>query len=146
MTNRPRHTQRILRPEDTLLSSLRDDRKSPDLTRRIMGRLGYMRAAPDAAKRERRRRVIRRASWMTALLIVAAACVQIQMHRSALHGERPVPLSEAVSHDLAAQRVQVHRLFDSLRRVAPGPAAREIAEDAISPELNASARGPARWL
>ena len=80
--------------------ALRRPGSAPDLTRAIMGRLGYMRAAPRVVRRERLRRNLGRGLFSLAL--IALLGVAVHLHEQSPLARRPaeVTLPAAIRNDL----------------------------------------------
>ena len=111
------------RPESTQTED------APDFTRRVMGRLGYMRIDPQVARRRRIKR------WASRCGIFAAASVAFavgfQFYQSGADIRRPneATLPGALMNDLERQQNQFKTIFDSLKtrpnfEIAPSPPVR----------------------
>ena len=133
-----------------------DGLAGPDQTRAIMGRLGYMRAAPGvAARRRRRRRILGRAA--TAFLVVGAAFIAVRVHGIVGETRRPIgpTLEEAFRDELGRQRGIFDGAARTIRNLVPLAAPLEQDPDRTpSPwddprlleDLERSGIGPFRWL
>ncbi len=101
-----------------VLEQLREDHRgrcgsSPDLTRRIMGRLGYMQS---------HRRSLSRWSQRGVFLLLAAATLAIGMHvfrnSDASRSPNGPTIPTALIEDVARQRQRLEHLHDSIRSIA----------------------------
>lgn len=145
MNRQSPNRSRTSAPEDQLLHSLRETVDSPDLTRRIMGRVGFMRSTPGVSFRRYRGRLLRRGGWCIAFFLIVAAAIQIHVQRIGLPAEGAMPLPQAVGHDISRQRDCIFRALETIRRAAPESSTLRQLET-ISPEVDSSAVGPVRWL
>ena len=126
--------------------ALRDTPPAPDLTRRIMGRLGYMAVSPEIARRRRWR------LWQQRLFLCAGGLAVIALgfvvHQNGTHARRPAANSipQALERDVDRQRKQFERTFQTICSLVPviEPVDVDEAEDTVE-ELEWSA-GPVRWL
>lgn len=133
--------------------------QSPDLTRRVMGRLGYMRVPARVA---RRRRIMRWTSRCSCLALAAlAAALGLKAFQSSPEARRPAELTipAAVGRDFQQQQERVGS-FIRLLQQNPAGAVERAAEPAsttdvldnphdpheIDEELNRSAIAPVRWV
>lgn len=95
-------------PIDRLLRSV----EAPDLTGRIMGRLGYMRSAPAVSRRRRGGRVARRLG----LLLVAGCAIAVALHArqgsDLVRRAEPMSVPAAIDQDAA----RIRRLIRPLGR------------------------------
>ena len=131
--------------ERAMFRELSDAESSPDLTHRIMGRLGYMHASPRVV---RRRRVLR---WCNRLAIVAITvgviAVGVCIHESGPDARRPAgpTIPSAVIEDVNRHQ---QRLIDFMQQIGPPPVQSEEDEERemIDEETDRSAIGPFRVL
>ena len=117
---------------------------SPDLTRTIMGRLGYMKAAPHVVRRRRIRRWINRLSLCALALIVVAGGAQV--HESGPYARRPQgpTIPAAIGNDLNLHQQRIKGTIRMIRTLAPAAPSR--SDDVLDEEVDRSAIGPFRWL
>lgn len=151
-------------PFDQLLDvQLKRPVSAPDLTRKVMGRLGYMAVKPDVAQRHRRQRHFARSGIVIAGFL--AVGIGIVMHNSSPDARRPLEMTlpAAVGQDLESSQQRMGEMFRSLRLLTPSldpPAdtqpdsfhrpiespsqdgGMELMDDAI----NRSAIAPMRWV
>jgi hypothetical protein len=142
------------RAERELLAELTESRAtpSPDLTRSIMGRLGYMQAAPRAAQRRHRRRAIGRAlmTMAAALLVVAG----LHIHEQGPDARRPAgpTIPSAIGQEIDAQQQRLQRAIQTIQNLAPSPSEPQQQPtdgeyyEEIDPDVDESGIGPVRWL
>jgi hypothetical protein len=124
----------------------------PDLTRSIMGRLGYMQASPRAIRRRRYRRGVGRG-----LMTLAAAVLVItgvHLHEQGPDARRPSgpTIPAAIGTEIDAQQQRFRRAIQTIQNLAPAPPnpldqpdGGEFYEE-IDEEVDESGIGPVRWL
>lgn len=93
--------------------------EAPDLTRPVMGRLGYMRLVPEQARRRRIRRVASRI--VLCLAAVTSLAVGLHLHNQSPQARRPDPVSlpEAIDLDLSRHQRGMSNLIQMIRRAVP---------------------------
>ena len=144
-----------LNEDQHLLNSLDCPIECPDLTRSIMGKLGYMKAAPRVVRRNRNRRHVKRGLIGVAAFI--ALGVGIFIHNSGPDARRQVgpTLSEAVSHDILKQQQRIGNVIDAFRNLTPAsfteqtplPTDTESIPDFSNEEdVPLIAKAPFRWM
>ena len=126
-----------------------DAHDAPDLTRAIMGRLGYMKASPRVVRRRRRRRRCGRVLLSLALLAVIALGLEVRT-AGPVGGQPAGPtVPAAIGRDVALHQDRLQRTIQTIRNLVP-PAPREPEidgpEPAIDEDVDRSALGPFRWL
>lgn len=105
---------------DRLVSeALRSDSAAPDLTRSIMGRLGYMRVAPMVVRRQRRRRWAARSAF--GVMLLGAIGAGILLHNASPDARGPVEMTvpAAISHDVETHQERIDALMNMLRDMTP---------------------------
>lgn len=108
-------------PDDVLLKRLLSElaagrESAPDLTDAVMGRLGFVRCSPVAARRERRQRNVRRAAVVGLALLAAFGGYLIAASR-----ERATPrfaLAPAVGGAVERQGRYIHEFVNALPGVS----------------------------
>lgn len=142
MTGR-REPNRRPRKEASWLDDLGRSDETPDMTREIMGRLGYMKTTDDAARRVRRGRRIAR----TAIIAggVAMLAVGAVIHHAGPRARRPVEqtIPAALSEVVQQKQERWQRSFETIIRQVPWTS--EENTDAPGPPEQI-AMGPFRWL
>lgn len=96
--------------------------KSPDMTRAVMGRLGYMQVSTKVSRRHRLHRWVSRAGLTLAALL--AVGVGLQMHNESSRARRPLDgnVPAALGNDLQQHRLRFDDVIQTIRRVTPtGP-------------------------
>ena len=91
---------------------------TPDFTRTIMGRLGYMRVSPTVA---RRHRIVQWANRAGMLMVVAMAFgLGWRVFESSPQVRRPVEttIPQAVSHDVQIQQQRVGSMIETIRSIS----------------------------
>lgn len=116
MTDARRHGSELDRD---VLRALREPVATPDLTRPIMGRLGYMRASSVAMKRARRRRAIRRVALCTVALGALAVGVQLHNQSPDIRTPDAITIPSAIRNDLGRQQQRIDRVWNTFRGLAP---------------------------
>lgn len=108
-----------LNEDQHLLNALDNPIDCPDMTRSIMGKLGYMKAAPRVVRRNRIRRHVKRGLVGVAAFI--ALGVGIFIHNNGPDARRQVgpSLSEAVNHDILMQQQRIGNVIDTFRNFTP---------------------------
>jgi len=133
--------------EQRLLQELSRRTSSPDLTRTIMGRLGYMKAAPQVVRRRRIRRWVSRLALCALALIVVAGGAQV--HESGPYARRPAgpTIPAAIGNDVNLHQQRIKGTIQMIRNLAPmAPTAPGRPDDVLDEEVDRSAIGPFRWL
>ncbi len=107
--------------DDHLREALGDfahDEASPDFSRAIMGRLGYMRVSPIVARRRRMMRWTHRAA--TLAVVGVAVAMGWRVFESSDQVRRPVEttLPQAVSHDLQQQSERIGSMIQTIRQIS----------------------------
>jgi hypothetical protein len=130
--------------EHQVLRELSRRTPSPDLTRKIMGRLGYMKATPHVARRRRIRRWVNRLALCAAALIVVVGGARV--HESGPYARRPAAptIPKAIGNDVSLHQQRIKGTIRMIRTLAPTAPSRP--DDALDEEVDRSAIGPFRWL
>lgn len=132
----------------------REQEQTPDFTRSIMGRLGYMQAAGKVSRRRRIHRWMRRGVLMTAAMVALA--VGINLFNQSSDARRPIhtTLHEAFGQDFRIHQERIGTLIQTFRQLTPiplselKPEAGEAvpATEETDGELPQVARAPYRWF
>jgi hypothetical protein len=128
---------------------------APDMTRAIMGRLGYMRVSELALRKRRRTRWLRRVA--TAACLSLALFAGLFMHRQTADSRHPMgpTIPAALRDSFQSSGEQLDRAFESIRLLDFLPqqggllerdAAPRIEERTIRPELQRDNQPPFRWV
>lgn len=149
------------RAEDALLSSndLDDEGAAvPDLTNKVMGRLGYMQAAPAVAARRRRQRWINRGLLSCVVCLFGAGVVLVMPRVPGARGPEATTMPAAVGQSIGQRHEHADRTFELIRGLIDAPAEQApdvsaegvIVEpppsDEIAPDVDRSAIAEVRWL
>jgi len=145
-------------PEETDTASTAIN--APDLTRSIMGRLGYMRVPAHVARRRRRMRVLRRTALVAAM--AAALGVSYRLYEQSTAVRRPAELTVpgAIIHDAQQSQMRINTVLERLRLretgrpavdTQPPPSSRynetmEPMDPTRDEQLNRSAVAPFKWV
>jgi hypothetical protein len=133
--------------ERELLRELSRPTPSPDLTRPIMGRLGYMRAAPRVVRRRRIRRWTNRLTLCMAALVVIGLAARL--HEASPHTRRAdgVTIPGAIENDLSRHERNIRGTIQLIRELAPPPSTvPSPSPDALDADVDSSGIGPFRWM
>jgi hypothetical protein len=133
--------------ERELLRELSRPAPSPDLTRSIMGRLGYMKAAPGVARRRRIRRWTNRLTLCAAALLVAALASRVhELSPSARRAEN-LTIPGAIENDVSRHERNIRGTIRLIRELAPpAPTKTSPSADVLDEDVDSSAMGPFRWM
>lgn len=135
-----------------LLHQLTNSVKSPDLTRSIMGRLGYMNVSPKVARRHRLRRWSSRAG--ISLVAALAMAVGMKFYVNSDQIRRPVgpTIPAALGQDLQRQQDRLGNVIQTIRSLsAPRPATNQPAQPQDEPrplndDVHGAPHAPIRWV
>jgi hypothetical protein len=105
--------------DERLFAELSRPATCPDLTRTIMGRLGYMRVAPAVARRRRIRRWAARGSVLAMTLLMVLAGIAVFNQSDAVRRPHEVTLPAALSHDVEQQQQRFGTLIRVLQDSTP---------------------------
>jgi hypothetical protein len=142
--------------EQTLADDLGEAGHAPDLTRSIMGRLGYMQVSARVAKRHRLRRWLGRLG--TAMVFAFAIGIGFQFYSVSEQIRRPdgPTVPDALGNDLLRQQDRLNNAIHTIRNLSPGmpaaplkappkppasPPARPLQDD-----VNTLSALPTRWV
>jgi len=144
---RPREIDVNRSPDHGFLWELSRPKASPDLTRPIMGRLGYMKAAPGVVRRRRIRRWVNRLTLaaLGLLLVVVAG----RVHESGPHARRVAgpTIPAAIGNDVNRHQQRIRGTIQLIREFAPAaPTDSPPPEEALDEDVDRSAVGPFRWM
>jgi hypothetical protein len=135
------------------LDALRDDRAAtPDLTRSIMGRLGYMQGSAQVAERRRRRRRLVRGAVVTcALCVITGGLLVHQFGPNARRADETsvgTVLPAALERNVDDMGSALERLRDVFAPPRPRavPASITIPADEIPDDVDQTAIATLRWL
>lgn len=105
--------------EDQLLTELDCPVECPDLTRSIMGRLGYMKASPNAVRRARILRHVNRGLLGVAATVALGVGIFIHNHGPDARRQVGPSLSEAMNHDILKQQQRIGNVIQTFRNLTP---------------------------
>jgi hypothetical protein len=105
--------------DPALADALAERAPAPDLTRSIMGRLGYMQASPAAGRRRRRARHLRRGA--AALVVLGLVAGGAALHHFGPSARRPAELTlpAALGQDVHLHQERFSRTIETIRSFAP---------------------------
>jgi hypothetical protein len=147
--------QRDVSDLDILTFGRFDVCSNPDFTRRVMGRLGYMRVSKSRARRDRIRRWANRAGLM--LAVAVAIGFAYRSYESSNQVRRPASLTipAAISNDVQQQQHRLENVIRSIRSVVPiqprltpidVPQQREPEPQQIEGDFDQPQSSPFRWV
>jgi hypothetical protein len=154
MWKRPNSNRAGTRSPD--FSDLSQPVKSPDVTRAVMGRLGYMKVSAKVSRRHRLNRWGSRAGLTLAALM--ALGIGWRVHDAGSRARRPLEgnIPAALGNDLQKHRVRFEDVIQTIRRAAPsGPLQMpaDLAPDdeddqglPVNDDLQQLAGLPMRWV
>jgi hypothetical protein len=131
---------------------------APDLTRNIMGRLGYMKAAPGAVRKARFRRWAGR--FATVFVALVAVGVGLHMYNIGPDARRaaPITIPSAIGSELQRQQDCINSMIRTIRQLtpkhgerAPSFISRPVEEPSesnqpLDEDVNRSAVAPVEWV
>jgi hypothetical protein len=143
------------RVEHRLHDELRRPIAAPDMTRTIMGKLGYMQASPAVVRRRKIRRVLDRAALLA--VVIAVGSVGVMVFKSSPDARQPLEstMPAAVRHDVQHQQHRFNTVIQLLRDMPPRLEIEEVLEtglDVAEPlhlldeDVDHSAVAPVRWI
>lgn len=153
-----RNEHDVDRLESMLLDELRKTATPPDMSRRIMGRLGYMRSPDRVARRSRTIRRLGRVG--ITLVVLLAALVGIQLNNRSPEVMRSIEaptVSEAVDQHVTTEFQRINSVLGSIRQTLtpdPHPVSSEPAAappvstepPAVDEHIEMLANLPGRWV
>ena len=116
---------------------------APDLSRSIMGRLGYMRVSPAVARRRARMRWANRAGLVCVLGV--AAVIGWRVFESSPQVRRPADTTvpQAISHDVQNQQERLGTMIQTIREISSPRFAPRLTSDFSPQNQNPHGRGAA---
>ncbi len=148
--------QRDPSPHDReMFDALRTQSAAPDVTRRVMGRLGYMRVADSVARRRRRNLWLQRGACILMMAAVTVTAWRIYDSSAAVRGPAEVTVPGAIMHDAHQRQSQFQTLIQSIRQQAqpvqpdgqlPVESVQEESEFQPTDDVNRSAGAPGQWV
>lgn len=135
-----------------VVRALRQQETAPDMTRAIMGKLGFMRAAPAVVRRARSRRRAGRIAF--SLAMVGIILISAYLHQRSDDVRRPEgpTLPAAIGNDLNLHHDRLQHMFRTIRNLTPGEPSQpdpEVGDDnqpTLDPEIDNSAIAHVRWV
>ncbi len=105
--------------DNLLRQELRRPVQSPDLSRAIMGRLGYMQVSPDVARRRRVQRWLGRTALVA--MLIAVGNVGVMVFKASPEARQPLEFTipSAIRSDLQHQQYQINSVIQLLRELPP---------------------------
>jgi hypothetical protein len=104
-------------PESDFEKLLIGDTAAPDMTRRIMGRLGFMRGSATAAARARRKSRLHRAAWVVTGALSGFIGWEMYQYSDMVRRPAAVTVSSAIDHDLAASGTKLNETVGQFSRL-----------------------------
>ena len=151
-----RRTRSENTPEDLDVVALGpfDVSSSPDFTRRVMGRLGYMRVSQTSGRRDRIRRWGNRAGVLLAVAIAIGLAQNFYENSDNVRRPASLTIPTAIGNDVRHQQQRFENVIRSIRSVVPAqPTSMPIAPQPVGPEpqeiegdFDESPTSPFRWV
>lgn len=135
-----------------LLGDLARPTDAPDMTRSIMGRLGYMRVPSAVSRRHRLRRAAGRLGLLCSALFAVGLGAKMYLESPQARRPADVTIPAAIDSDLQRQHQQFDSMIRTIRNLSPvNSVPRESEEgdreqDGINEDVNHSSVGPVRWV
>ncbi|HWB20111.1 MAG TPA: hypothetical protein VG711_07425, partial [Phycisphaerales bacterium] len=104
-------------PDRDFKKMLKADCASPDMTRRIMGQLGFMRGTPGAVARAKRRVRLQRAAWIATAMLSGFIGWELLQYSDLVRKPTAVTVSSALEHDLATQSSKLDATMSHVARL-----------------------------
>jgi hypothetical protein len=136
-----------------IFDRLSNDVDAPDLTRSIMGRLGYMPVSPTVARRHKFRAWAGRAGMLFTAAI--ALGIGFNFYLNSAEIRRPVgpTISDALRHDWQQQQKSIGSMIQTIQNLSPAAPSEQFdagddvrSAPADSPETTESWIAPVRWV
>lgn len=131
-----------------------EQEQTPDFTRSIMGRLGYMQSAKKVSRRRRIHRWMQRGVLAAAAMVALAAGIQLFNQSSEARRPMNLAIHEAVGQDFRIQQERIGTLIQTFRQLTQTPQLElkpEVGEAVPTTEesdgdLPREAKAPYRWF
>jgi len=136
-------------PEHARRPRLAQGGTAPDLTQRIMGRLGYMKASPRVVRRRITRRWCARALLCAAIVAFAGIGLRLQEYEVRVQRRGGPTIPAALGRDVDIHHRRVQRSIQTIRNLVPRLPESSVSDDPspdIDEDIDRSAIGPFRWL
>jgi len=160
MWHRPRkpaaHSPRLeidpLLIEQSLADDLLDADAAPDLTKSIMGRLGYMKVSPKVARRHFIRRWLNRLGM--AMVLACAIGIGFQFYSVSEQVRRPdgPTVPDSLSNDLQRHQDRLNNAIHTIRNLSPRVPTAPLKAPAkpkanpLQDDVNGLSTLPTRWV
>lgn len=158
-----RHSDRNAGRNRALYESLSTPIHAPDLTRSIMGRLGYMRVPDKVAQKKRRNRILRRSVYAAAMVAALGAGFSIYQQSESVRQPADVTVPGAIIQEAQQSRMRLNEVLNSIRlpdterlqvpASQPQPTTTPRYNEQMEPtdptrdeDVNRSAVAPFRWV
>lgn len=121
--------------DEQLLEKLEAPVDCPDLTRCIMGRLGYMKSSPRVVRRRNMMRWVRRSLLASAAMLALFAGISI--HNQGPDARRPetLSLSEAAFHDVQMHTQRLGSVLQTFRSLTPTSLTKTVPQNHAPEQL-----------
>lgn len=154
---RPEHDERrrvVEHLEPSITDELSRPIDAPDLTRSIMGRVGYSRAVDPVVRRRRRQRIFGRMVTTLAAAMAMTAGVVLYQHTTEIRRPQGPTIPAALGHDVQQHRHRVNQMIQTIRDRTEHFAVPVRPQQQQSPPVNVpleedvdrSAVGPVEWI
>lgn len=117
MNQDPRESS--LSDSEHMLEDLGAPMACPDMTRRIMGQLGYMKTNPNVVRRRRFRRGLQRAGLVGAAMCAMAFGAYLFIQSPEARTPQGPTIREAVSNDIQQHQKQIDNVIQTIQQLSP---------------------------
>lgn len=119
MNRRDNHNLPLPHDGDDVFAELSRPASAPDLTRSIMGRLGYMQVDPAIARRHRRRRWAARGAVVAMMLMAIGGGIAVFNQSDAVRRQHEVTIPSAIGQDVQQHQQRFNTFIRVLQSSTP---------------------------
>jgi hypothetical protein len=137
----------------SLLADLSKPVRAPDMTRPIMGRLGYMHVNGTVARRKRLQQWASRVGVLLAAALALGIGLRFYEHSSAMRRPAGLTIPDALGNDLQLQQHRIGNVIRTIRSLSPKPpqdrpsrSAPEAGPPSLNDDVNDWSIAPVRWV
>jgi hypothetical protein len=119
------------------------DVSTPDMTRKIMGRLGYMRVSPTMARRQRVRSWLGRAGTFFVAAVAVAIAARVYEDSNTVRRTMDVTVPAAIGSDFQEHQHRIGNVIRTFRHLTAPPSYPAVEEQSAPAETELNAPGDA---